>query len=170
MVDLDRSEPHRSGARRRLGRGSARSTESAQAPSPGPTVTPTSTVTSPPSDTDRIAYVSDREGVRDLWIMEVDGSDPHPVLDNDARRAVEAAGGIGHPDWTDDGRIVLSSTMDSGRNEDQDQEIWVVNEDGTGLEQLTFKRRGGRQPRTGRRTASGSPTPGDRTPGVATSG
>ena len=113
-------------------------TESAQAPSPGPTVTPTSTVTPPPSDTDRIAYVSDREGVRDLWIMEADGSDPHPVLDNDARRAVEAAGGIGHPDWTDDGRIVFSSTMDLGRNEDQDQEIWVVNEDGTGLEQLTF--------------------------------
>lgn len=95
-------------------------------------------MTSPPSDTDRIAYVSDREGVRDLWIMEADGSDPHPVLDNDARRAVEAAGGIGHPDWTDDGRIVFSSTTDLGRNEDQDQEIWGVNEDGTGVGQLPF--------------------------------
>jgi Tol biopolymer transport system component len=49
-----------------------------------------------------IAFISDRAGQENLWVMSADGSDARPVsLDADARMA--------EPAWTPDGRFILAA-------------------------------------------------------------
>lgn len=47
-----------------------------------------------------IAFISDRRGQNNLWLMNIDGSDPRPVELDLTSRAVE-------PDWTPDGRFIV---------------------------------------------------------------
>ncbi len=47
-----------------------------------------------------IAFVSDRGGQNNLWIMNADGSDPRPVFQDQAVRVVE-------PAWTPDGEYIV---------------------------------------------------------------
>ena len=50
---------------------------------------------------DEIAFVSDRRGQMNLWVMKADGSSPKPVfLDLDTR--------ITEPSWTPDGRHIVA--------------------------------------------------------------
>ena len=48
----------------------------------------------------RIAFVSDRGGQSNLWVMDADGGDPRPVFADPAVRVVE-------PAWTPDGRGIV---------------------------------------------------------------
>jgi Tol biopolymer transport system component/imidazolonepropionase-like amidohydrolase len=47
-----------------------------------------------------IAFISDRRGQENLWVMEADGSSPRPVVLDDALR-------LTHPVWTADGRYIV---------------------------------------------------------------
>ena len=52
-------------------------------------------------DGSRIAFVSDRKGQDNLWVMHADGSDPRPVfLDHDSR--------VRQPAWMPDGKTIIA--------------------------------------------------------------
>ena len=70
-----------------------------------------------------------RTGELEIWVMNADGSDAHPVTD--------IGGANFGPFWHMSGDKVIFSTIHqdpSGR----DFELFMVNLDGTGLEQITF--------------------------------
>jgi len=77
-----------------------------------------------------IAFVSEQSDGVDIRAMEPGGSDSLLLAD--------VEGEVTHPDWSPDGtRIVfISDRIDEG-NPDGDVEIWVMNADGSELEQLT---------------------------------
>ena len=68
---------------------------------------------------DKITFVSDREGASDIWIMNADGSDPVNLT-----RGRECAS----PAWSPDGMKI--AYIDSG-------EIWLMNADGSNPQQMT---------------------------------
>jgi len=53
-------------------------------------------------DGTEIAFVSDRQGQMNLWVMEADGSNPEPVFLDDGSRITE-------PTWTPDGRYIVAT-------------------------------------------------------------
>lgn len=58
-------------------------------------------------DGERIAFISDRGGPENLWVMDSDGSDPRPVADiHDARLA--------QPAWTPDGEHIVVDQSGEG--------------------------------------------------------
>ena len=76
-------------------------------------------------DGSKIAFVSDRSGHVGIWVMNVDGSNPVELMD-----------GIGgrEPEFSPDGtKIVFGGNGGSGN----DTEIWTMNADGTGRNNLT---------------------------------
>ena len=78
----------------------------------------------------KIAFVSDREGHRDVWIMNADGSDPIKLT-----KGQNCAG----PAWSPDGTKIAYI----GDVFDDDQyggEIWVMDADGGNPQQLTDDR------------------------------
>ena len=66
-----------------------------------------------------IAFISDRKGQNNLWVMDADGRNPRPVLLDSAVR-------LRAPEWTPDGRFILAerTTRDSGRA------IWMFSREG----------------------------------------
>ncbi|HEY7818433.1 MAG TPA: amidohydrolase, partial [Vicinamibacteria bacterium] len=68
-----------------------------------------------------IAFVSDRAGQNNLWIMDADGSNPRQVFHDLMTRVVE-------PAWTPDGEylVVSRQTMGTPRTTG----IWMVHRDG----------------------------------------
>src|SRR5262249_40037420 len=79
-------------------------------------------------DGSRIAFVSDRDGRQDLYVMNADGSNPTRLTDG-CCLSVDA-----EPTWSPDGKqIAFGSTgpFNGGWH------IWGVNADGTNLRQLT---------------------------------
>lgn len=76
------------------------------------------------ADGRKIAFVSDRNGTNDIWIMNADGSGQ--------MRVTTLAGEESHPSFSPDGlSIVFSSTVNDIAN------LMVVNVDGSGLKTLT---------------------------------
>lgn len=76
-------------------------------------------------DGSRIAFISDRKGQDNLWVMNADGSSPRPVLLDDSSRAIE-------PNWMPDGRtLVFTRRMKSpsGFYRTND-EIWSIPAEG----------------------------------------
>ncbi len=88
---------------------------------PGEDVTP---VWSP--DGSQVMFASTRGGDEDVWIVRRDGQELRNLTNHPA--------GDSHPSWSPDGRrVVFCSTRGDGENDD----IYVVNVDGTGLRRLT---------------------------------
>jgi TolB protein len=88
---------------------------------PGEDVTP---VWSP--DGSHVMFASTRGGDEDVWIVRRDGQELRNLTNHPA--------GDSHPSWSPDGRrVVFCSTRGDGENDD----IYVVNVDGTGLRRLT---------------------------------
>src|SRR5262249_31584262 len=85
-------------------------------------------------DGEMIAFVSDRGGQDNLWVMEANGSNPRAVFLDESSRIVE-------PTWTPDGQYIvatrrLSTELGLYRTNDQ---IWKFPRDG-GREQLVVGR------------------------------
>jgi hypothetical protein len=84
-------------------------------------------------DNSRIAYVSERDGNPEIYIMNADGSNPARLTTN--------AGTDISPAWSPDGtRIAFAS------NRDESLEIYTINADGTGLVRLTYDLNENRSP------------------------
>ena len=70
-------------------------------------------------DGTRIAFISDRAGQSNLWVMDADGSNPHQVQSSMDTR-------VTMPEWTADGEYILVA---------QGGGIWMYHQDGgTGVE------------------------------------
>jgi TolB protein len=77
------------------------------------------------ADGSRIAFVSQRDGNAEIYVMNADGTG--------ATRLTTDPQADGRPSFTPDGQaVVFHSARPAGR-----QQVWVVNVDGTGLAQLT---------------------------------
>ena len=76
-------------------------------------------------DQSLIAFMSDRDGDYDIYVMNADGSDVVQLTYNDDWD--------GWPSWSPDGRRIAFVSYRDG----DDTEIYVMNADGSGVEQLT---------------------------------
>ncbi|MGQ0647733.1 MAG: amidohydrolase family protein [Gemmatimonadaceae bacterium] len=84
-----------------------------------------------------IAFIADRRGQNNLWVMNADGSNPRPIFTENYVRAVT-------PVWTADGQyiVVLRNQLPSGGQQGSSG-IWMYHKDGgSGIEVLA----GSRQP------------------------
>lgn len=72
----------------------------------------------------KIAFVSDRDGNNEIYVMNLDGSDPQRLTENEAEDT--------RPVWSPDGqRIAFQSQRDDN------WEIYVMDADGSNVERLT---------------------------------
>ena len=77
----------------------------------------------------KIAFISDRDGDAEIYVMSADGSD--------VTRLTDTGGHISsYPKWSPDGQRIAFSSSQSGNGE-----IYVMNADGSGLTQLTHSDR-----------------------------
>jgi len=66
-----------------------------------------------------IAFVSDRSGQDNLWVMDADGSNPRPVF-------IDAKVRISQPTWTPDGKHIVVRRLDLGSGFGGDKNgIWM---------------------------------------------
>ena len=77
-----------------------------------------------------IAFVSDREGQDNLWLMDADGSNPRQVFDNQSVR-------VALPAWTPDGQYVLVRRQYVGTGSGEGEGgIWMYHRNGGSGTQL----------------------------------
>jgi Tol biopolymer transport system component len=75
-------------------------------------------------DGEWVAFVSDRGGQDNLWLMRADGSDPQPIFLDDAVR-------ISQPAWLPDGESIAVRRLALGEGFEPDRnEIWLLPRDG----------------------------------------
>jgi len=74
---------------------------------------------------DKIAFVSDRNGAPDIWVMDPDGSNQRPLTNDSARDA--------EPAWSPDGKRILF-VSDRGTKTAQ---LFVMRPDGSKVRQVT---------------------------------
>jgi Tol biopolymer transport system component len=90
-----------------------------------------------------IAFVSDRSGQNNLWVMDADGSNPKAVLSNKDVRVAE-------PAWTADGRFLLVRRADVRPGQGQGAGgagLWMYSRDGgEGVELVGREPRGAAAP------------------------
>jgi hypothetical protein len=84
-------------------------------------------------DGSQIAYVTDRDGNVEIYLMNADGSNPRRLTTTDATE--------GSPAWTPDGRHLVYASNVSGNFQ-----VWIMNADGSGQRQLTQEPRSNFQP------------------------
>jgi len=70
-----------------------------------------------------IAFISDRNGQNNLWIMDADGKNPRPVSTDDNVRVWE-------PAWTPDSQYILVRRQDMSDMNDYGATIWIYHRDG----------------------------------------
>ncbi len=77
-----------------------------------------------------VAFISDRRGQNNLWLMDADGGNPRPVLTDLNVRAAE-------PAWTADGEFIIVRREPTGRGGDGESAgggLWMYNrQGGTGI-------------------------------------
>jgi TolB protein len=82
-------------------------------------------------DGQQIAFVSERAGGSQIFVMNADGSDVRN-LTNDPKRFDS------HPAWSPDGRrIAFSTAFSTPPKNEQHREIWVMDADGGNVKSLT---------------------------------
>ncbi len=96
-------------------------------------------------DGERIAFLSDRDGGENLWIMRTDGSDPRQL-------SKEKWAEMASPSWTPDGQYVLVSKTGSSLGT---YEIWMYHIEGGSGVQITKGKTTPNQPRRDRPNALG---------------
>ncbi len=101
-------------------------------PTPAPTPTPTATATATPTPTPspnagggKIAFISDRDGNWEIYVMNADGTGQTRLTFNSADDV--------EPAWSPDGSKIAFHSFRDGNGE-----IYLMNVDGTGLTRLTF--------------------------------
>lgn len=80
-----------------------------------------------------IAYLSDRDGNVEIYVVNADGSNP--------RRLTSTPATEGSPSWTPDGRQIVYASNASGNFQ-----VWIMNADGSGQRQLTQEPKSNFQP------------------------
>lgn len=75
-------------------------------------------------DGQHIVFVSDRDGTRDIYVMDADGSNEHPIS--------ASAGVDDQPEWSPNGNWIAFLSDRGGQ-----VELYVIHPDGTGLRRLT---------------------------------
>ena len=70
-----------------------------------------------------IAFITDREGQSNLWVMNADGSDPRAVFTEPLTRAVE-------PAWTPDGEYIIVRVQSVSPNPGGKSGLWMYHRDG----------------------------------------
>jgi Tol biopolymer transport system component len=91
---------------------------------PTATATATATATPTPTPVSRIAFMSDRDGDYDIYVMDADGTHLQQLTDNDDWDGV--------PAWSPDGKRIAFMSHRDGVNA-----IFVMDADGTNVQQLT---------------------------------
>lgn len=91
---------------------------------PAPTLPP-STGPLPPAY--RIAFVSNRDGGNDIWMMDADGRRLANLTRNQKQQGSDS-----DPQWSPDGRRIAFVSDRDGQSD-----IWLMNADGTGARNLT---------------------------------
>jgi len=84
-------------------------------------------------DGNTIAFVSDRKGQNNLWVMDADGSNPRAVFtDNNVR--------VSMPAWTSDGQYIVVQRQGLGPGGGGGSGIWMYHKDGgTGVELIASR-------------------------------
>ena len=78
-----------------------------------------------PGENGKIAFTSDRDGDREIFVMNADGTNQTQLTSNLFRDI--------HPVWSPNGRKIAFMSTRHG-----DEEIWVMDADGAHQTQLTF--------------------------------
>ena len=99
-----------------------------------------------------IAFITDRRGQYNLWVMNADGSNPHPIFTDLNATALE-------PAWTPDGNfiIVKKGGRGGGENGPPPGGIWMYHKDGGQGVQLVEPPAGGGGGGGGGAQANGAP-------------
>jgi uncharacterized protein YjdB len=82
----------------------------------------------PSPDGSRIAYVTDRDGNAEIYLMNADGTNPQRLTNTPATE--------GSPSWTPDGAKIVFASNVAGTTTGTFH-IWIMNADGSGQRQLT---------------------------------
>jgi Tol biopolymer transport system component len=77
-------------------------------------------------DLSKIAFISDRDGNFDIYVMNADGSNPTNLTNNSASN--------GNPIWSPDGSQIVFLSDPTGNTDDT---VYVMNADGTGVKHLS---------------------------------
>ena len=80
-------------------------------------------------DGKRIAFVSDRGGGDNIWLMNVDGSDKRPLTKEDFRL-------LNQPSWSPDGRFIVAKKHFTTQRSLGTGEVWLYHVSGGGGVQL----------------------------------
>ena len=88
-------------------------------------------------DGSRIAYVSDRGGADNIWVMNADGSDPQAVTSEKEHL-------IHNPAWSPDGQFLVARKAFTSTRSIPAGEIWMFHVSGGGGLQLTKRPHGNR--------------------------
>jgi Tol biopolymer transport system component/imidazolonepropionase-like amidohydrolase len=73
-------------------------------------------------DGSRIAFISDRDGQENLWVMKADGTEPRRVSNQREKR-------MALPAWTPDGNYIIARTGGDSNNDGRG-ELWMWHVDG----------------------------------------
>lgn len=81
----------------------------------------------------QIVFTSDRDGLDNVWVMDVDGSDPRQITKERERQ-------VNSPAWTPDGRYIVARKHFRNTRSLGAGEMWLYHVDGGGGLQMTTRR------------------------------